>query len=469
MEHHDNLFESRKTRFLSGPNGQIKREVKEEEEEFDKSQLEPLPTIAEIKQEEVAVKEEVEDDEFPCDLPGSSSHRQPLAPAPPGATKCMHCNYWSEDEAQLTRHVHTWHAESARITCRHVICDYNAADVQKRNEHEKLSHAVTKANFCFPESTRCPYCDMIVWDLKDFKTHMQTRHIPQLSNNNPILICLGCEFRCARVYEMRQHWHETRCSRGMAFDYFKELPKESARVWQGDAHQKRLAAVRQHADSGSAVARMARSGALDKTIEAVARPETKTLKRPHPNSDIGQGPLFRRKACQYCGQLCVSEAMLVHHMRLTHIEYSQRPEVIEEMEKETRPVLKCFHVVCDYSTTDPEMLERHTTSSHDAVVMKSRSFKFPARTRCPFCSVYVASLVAYKLHVARAHEDLAESGVAILVCSCGLKAARIHELFQHWRENRLSCVIDVSFDYAAASRAISQRGLGEIKVEGTME
>ncbi|GMT13115.1 hypothetical protein PFISCL1PPCAC_4412, partial [Pristionchus fissidentatus] len=57
------LGEGRTTVLVSGPNGQIKLEV-ENEEEFDGPAPEPLPTLSDFKMEEVDVKEEIVEDEL---------------------------------------------------------------------------------------------------------------------------------------------------------------------------------------------------------------------------------------------------------------------------------------------------------------------------------------------------------------------------------------------------------------------
>ncbi|GMT13107.1 hypothetical protein PFISCL1PPCAC_4404, partial [Pristionchus fissidentatus] len=62
----------RQTVLVSGPNGQIKLEV-EEEEEFDGHALEPIPTLADFKIEDVEVKEEVVEDESSIELPNSEN------------------------------------------------------------------------------------------------------------------------------------------------------------------------------------------------------------------------------------------------------------------------------------------------------------------------------------------------------------------------------------------------------------
>ncbi|GMT13150.1 hypothetical protein PFISCL1PPCAC_4448 [Pristionchus fissidentatus] len=54
--------EGRTTVLVSGPNGQIKLEV-ENEEEFDGPAPEPLPNLSDFKMEKVEVKEEITEDE----------------------------------------------------------------------------------------------------------------------------------------------------------------------------------------------------------------------------------------------------------------------------------------------------------------------------------------------------------------------------------------------------------------------
>ncbi|GMT13113.1 hypothetical protein PFISCL1PPCAC_4410 [Pristionchus fissidentatus] len=120
------------------------------------------------------------------------------------------------------------------VMCKDMVCDYRTNDVKALNEHEKLPHSVTLENARFPPKTRCPYCKTNVWNLMQFKAHMQDRHITVLHFNSqtPALICSSCGFMSARVHEMVQHWNEKtgRCELGMEFDYeaadriLKEMP-----------------------------------------------------------------------------------------------------------------------------------------------------------------------------------------------------------------------------------------------------
>ncbi|GMT13116.1 hypothetical protein PFISCL1PPCAC_4413, partial [Pristionchus fissidentatus] len=50
---------------------------------------------------------------------------------------------------------------------------------------------------------------------------MRDKHKIKLNSEVPVIICVACSFKCARVYEMVQHWNEPncRCELGLTFDY----------------------------------------------------------------------------------------------------------------------------------------------------------------------------------------------------------------------------------------------------------
>ncbi|GMT13149.1 hypothetical protein PFISCL1PPCAC_4446, partial [Pristionchus fissidentatus] len=110
------------------------------------------------------------------------------------------------------------------LTCKNILCDYSTNDAEAMDEHVKLPHTVSVDNARFPMNTRCAYCESTIWNLAQFKNHMKDRHITELYNNvEPILICVACSFKCARIHEMIQHWieREGACEFSMTFDYEK--------------------------------------------------------------------------------------------------------------------------------------------------------------------------------------------------------------------------------------------------------
>ncbi|GMT13114.1 hypothetical protein PFISCL1PPCAC_4411, partial [Pristionchus fissidentatus] len=197
-----------------------KSEIKSEEENEDANcelVLETCPMSAESKKR-VEVKENIK------------RINKKDSPKPRPKIRCKFCRSRREEGAQMAQHVSAKHANypQPEKTCRDIMCDYRTNDVQAMADHIKLPHAVSLFNSRFPKYTRCPYCALYIWNLAQFKAHIADKHKHGMGSEIPFIICAACSFKCARVFEMVQHWNEQsgRCELGMTFDYekLKEFP-----------------------------------------------------------------------------------------------------------------------------------------------------------------------------------------------------------------------------------------------------
>ncbi|GMT13148.1 hypothetical protein PFISCL1PPCAC_4445, partial [Pristionchus fissidentatus] len=159
---------------------------------------------------------------------GKNAEKKAPAPAPPPKIKCPYCTkVWREEGAAMAQHLSVRHPNAPMevvnyVICKDIVCDYRTSDAKALAHHNKLSHSVSVDNARFPSNTRCPYCTLTLWNLAQFKNHMMDQHRSEICNNkNPILICVDCSFKCARIHEMVQHWneHNNSCNLGITFDY----------------------------------------------------------------------------------------------------------------------------------------------------------------------------------------------------------------------------------------------------------
>ncbi|GMS93038.1 hypothetical protein PENTCL1PPCAC_15213, partial [Pristionchus entomophagus] len=80
--------------------------------------------------------------------------------------------------------------------------------------------------------TRCPYCTVMVTDLKGYFKHLKQLHADKKGSQALIHICGQCGIKKAGVEEMMEHWKERKrigkCTASLFFDYdaAKEESKE---------------------------------------------------------------------------------------------------------------------------------------------------------------------------------------------------------------------------------------------------
>ncbi|GMT13138.1 hypothetical protein PFISCL1PPCAC_4435, partial [Pristionchus fissidentatus] len=164
------------------------------------------------------------------EVPSSTTLPKPVEPdvdAGPCANPAWRCELCPAVVEEIELHEEQFHTEEwlkRAGTCRVGGCDYRSINPTALKEHASIAHSNVPATASlyasFPSKTRCPYCQTYVPGLPFLKSHMRIHQI-MLTNQTPILICVACSFKCARVYQMIRHWSESRgaCWKGLRFDY----------------------------------------------------------------------------------------------------------------------------------------------------------------------------------------------------------------------------------------------------------
>ncbi|GMS82624.1 hypothetical protein PENTCL1PPCAC_4799 [Pristionchus entomophagus] len=131
----------------------------------------------------------------------------------------------------------------AKKCSRVAACDFRAIVLSNLLRHEK-AHAITRVFANFDIGMTCPYCPEHISDAVAFNSHMMHHHKPHLFRFAAILRCNAqlesgdCSFKCARSYEMVDHWekkYDHDGSPSFRFDYeiakfeMKNIEKATAR------------------------------------------------------------------------------------------------------------------------------------------------------------------------------------------------------------------------------------------------
>ncbi|GMT13099.1 hypothetical protein PFISCL1PPCAC_4396 [Pristionchus fissidentatus] len=108
--------------------------------------------------------------------------------------------------------------------CDVLACDFHTMNDQAFLDHDKSFHttlAFSMTGFTLQASLRCPYCSTSCFNLEDLTRHMSRKHKQMVLNEAPIVLCSGCDFKCARIYEMFEHWSDAPGHRKhqFTFDY----------------------------------------------------------------------------------------------------------------------------------------------------------------------------------------------------------------------------------------------------------
>ncbi|GMT07613.1 hypothetical protein PENTCL1PPCAC_29787, partial [Pristionchus entomophagus] len=120
-------------------------------------------------------------------------------------------------------------------------------------------------------------------------------------------------------------------------------------------------------------------------------------------------------------------------------------------------VLKCPEEHCDFRSSDSAAIKSHFETVHTSQYKRKESmnFNFLKGSRCPYCSVIIASLSMFIRHMERAHKRMCTYEAKILMCArCEHSVANTHEMIDHWIKKHAWSFGGVKFNHFAAERAL---------------